>query len=292
MTHSMTGFGKATSTLDGQSITVEVSAVNHRYLDCSLRMPSSWMALDPVLKETVRQRVSRGKYTINISRRRVSGSDSTVGFDAVLAKQYLEASRQIGQLLGTFENLSLDTLVNLEGVLYQAESEEDLSALESALVGTLNAALDALIIMRTREGLKLENDIRERVSGIRASLERIEARLPELSQFYEERLRARIGELAMDVSLKEERIALEVALMAEKSDVNEEVVRLKTHLEHLESILAESEPVGRRLDFLTQEIQREINTLGVKTRDAGVAKDILDMKAELERIREQIQNIE
>jgi uncharacterized protein (TIGR00255 family) len=156
----------------------------------------------------------------------------------------------------------------------------------------LEQALHKLDGMRATEGKALEDDIRSRLAAMRATLSSIEVRLPELNAAYEVRLRTRINELNAEAGLTEERIAIEVALMAEKSDVTEEVVRFKTHLDHMEEILSSGDSIGRRLDFLTQEIQREVNTLGVKTRDANVAKEVLDLKAELEKIREQIQNIE
>jgi uncharacterized protein (TIGR00255 family) len=186
----------------------------------------------------------------------------------------------------------LNVLVELEGVLYQEETDEDIEALEPSLVSVLEAALEKLDGMRLTEGKALEQDVRSRLVSMRATLSSIEARLPELNSAYETRLRTRIRDLNAEAGLTEERIAIEVALMAEKTDVTEEVVRFRTHLDHMEEILASKDSIGRRLDFLTQEIQREVNTLGVKTRDANVAKEVLDLKAETEKIREQIQNIE
>ncbi|MEA3365403.1 MAG: YicC/YloC family endoribonuclease, partial [Candidatus Hydrogenedentes bacterium] len=188
--------------------------------------------------------------------------------------------------------LSLDTLANMEGVIYQEEPRDDLEEVERVLTGALEQALKKLNTMRATEGAALAQDIRHRIRLMHESLAKVEARLPELNAKHEERLRARINELATDVSITEERIAIEVALLADKGDVTEETVRLKAHLAHMQELLESDEPVGRRLDFLSQEIQREVNTLGVKTRDCEVAKYVLDMKSELEKIREQVQNIE
>ncbi|MCC6489835.1 MAG: YicC family protein [Candidatus Hydrogenedentes bacterium] len=292
MSRSMTGFGKATGEFDGQTLTVELSSVNGRYLDCSLRIPPAWSALEPVVKQTVRNFIARGKVNVTINRRRGNSSVRSVHFDPAVAQQYLDASKALGSMLGSFETLSLNVLAQLEGVMYQEEAEEDIEAIQPVLVGVLEEALRKLDAMRAVEGKALLEDIRSRIGLMRKGLNAVEERLPELNAIYEARLRTRIEELKASAGLTEERIAIEVALMAEKSDVTEEVVRFKTHLDHMEEILGSKEPAGRRLDFLTQEIQREANTLGVKTRDANVAKEVLELKSELEKIREQIQNIE
>jgi uncharacterized protein (TIGR00255 family) len=288
----MTGFGKATCEYDGQTLTVELSSVNGRYLDCNLRMPPAWSALEPVIKQTVRKHVNRGKLNVTVNRRRTESSNRSIRFDRALAEQYLEASKELSAVLGSYETLSLNVLAQFDGVMFQEDTEEDIEALEPTLVRVLEQALHKLDGMRATEGKALEDDIRSRLAAMRATLSSIEVRLPELNAAYEVRLRTRINELNAEAGLTEERIAIEVALMAEKSDVTEEVVRFKTHLDHMEEILSSGDSIGRRLDFLTQEIQREVNTLGVKTRDANVAKEVLDLKAELEKIREQIQNIE
>ncbi|MFA6239597.1 MAG: YicC/YloC family endoribonuclease [Candidatus Hydrogenedentales bacterium] len=292
MSRSMTGYGKAVGELDGQSLTVEISSVNHRYLDCSLRLPSAWVGLDPIVKQTIRKHITRGKLTINVSRKRALTSARSVRFDNEVARQYLDASKELAQMIGTYETLSLNVLAQMEGVFYQEEGDEDLTAIEPAVVRVTEEALTRLNEMRAQEGRHLADDVRLRIDALKSSLSDIEKRLPELRAMYEERLRTRIAELNSETSITEDRLALEVALLAEKSDVTEEVVRLKSHFIHMIEMLDAEDPSGRRLDFLSQEIQREINTLGVKTRDGNVAKIVLEMKAELEKIREQIQNIE
>ena len=292
MSRSMTGYGKATGELDGQSLTVEISSVNHRYLDCSLRLPSAWVGLDPIVKQTIRKHITRGKLTINVSRKRALTSSRSVRFDNEVARQYLDASKELAQMIGTYETLSLNVLAQMEGVFYQEEGDEDLTAIEPSVVRVTEEALTRLNEMRAQEGRHLADDVRLRIDALKSSLSDIERRLPELRAMYEERLRTRIAELNSETNITEDRLALEVALLAEKSDVTEEVVRLKSHFIHMIEMLDAEDPSGRRLDFLSQEIQREINTLGVKTRDGNVAKIVLEMKAELEKIREQIQNIE
>ncbi len=292
MIRSMTGFGKGVCTYQDQEISLELSAVNHRYLDCSFRLGNSWAALEPVLKGVVRNRISRGKVQVTVNRRRAKSGAETVHLDVELAQQYLNAFRELAAMIGSDRPIRLDTLARMDGVFYQEEPDEDLAEIERALTAALEEALQQLNAMRAQEGAALAEDIRSRIQLMRESLAEIEARLPELNAKHEERLHARIQELAVDVSLTEERIAIEVALLADKSDVTEEAVRLKTHLAHMEELLDSDTAVGRRLDFLSQEIQREVNTLGVKTRDCDVAKYVLDMKSELEKIREQVQNVE
>ncbi|HPJ98687.1 MAG TPA: YicC family protein [Candidatus Hydrogenedentes bacterium] len=288
----MTGFGKAACTCQEQEISLELSAVNHRYLDCSFRLGNSWASLEPALKGVVRNRISRGKVQVTVNRRRAKTCTQTVHFDAGLAQQYLGAFHELAAMIGSDGPVGLDTLARMDGVFYQEEPDEDLAEVERALTGAIEEALQHLNAMRAQEGAALAEDIKARIQLMRDSLAEIEARLPELNAKHEERLRARIQELAADIALTEERVAIEVALLADKGDVTEEAVRLKTHLAHMEELLDSDAAVGRRLDFLSQEIQREVNTLGVKTRDCDVAKYVLDMKSELEKIREQVQNVE
>ncbi|MCP4639677.1 MAG: YicC family protein [bacterium] len=292
MTRSMTGFGKAACEFAGETVTIELGSVNHRYLDCHVRMPNGWSALEPVIKQTLKKRVARGKVNVSIQRKRSRSAVTGVRFDATIAEQYIAGSRELAVMLGGDGVLSLDALVRLDGVFVAEEPVEDLTEAQDTLLTCLDKALEPFNAMRETEGAVLEDDLRQRVGFMRERLAEIEQRLPELNRLQEERLRERIRDLAAEVTVTEERIAIEVAILADKGDVTEEIVRLKTHLDHVEEIVERDDPVGRRLDFLSQEIQREVNTLGVKTRDADVAKVVLDMKSELEKIREQVQNIE
>lgn len=293
MLRSMTGFGKADREFDGDLISVEASSVNHRYLDCSVRLSSTWSALEPVAKETVRKRLARGKVYVTVNRKRGPRSrGQTLRLDKEAAAQYVQASKDLVQLMGTMETLSLDVLAQLEGVFYYEDPEEDLDKAQEAVVATLTEALERLNAMREKEGQALAEDLTLRVSLMREALGDIEKRLPELESIYEQRLRTRIDELKGETTMTEERIAMEIAMLAEKGDVTEEVVRLKTHLDHALQLIAQDDSVGRELNFLAQEFQREVNTLGSKVRDCDVIKDVLRMKSELERFREQVQNIE
>lgn len=292
MIRSMTGFGKASGTLHDQEVVVEISSVNHRYFDISLRLPTNWGALESEIKQVLREKISRGKINGTVSRKGLPLKGQSIQFDFETAKQYVDAAAKLADLLKTEETLSLNVLMRLEGVFVPVEPEEDVESIRGPLLQLVNRAADKLNNMRLLEGEKLCLDIRQRLNSIETTLLKIEQRLPEISAEYEKRLRTRIDELKGEASLTEDRIALEVALLAEKADPSEEIVRIKAHLSHMNSLLSDREPVGRRLDFLTQELQRETNTLGVKTRDSGMIQDILIIKAEVEKIREQVQNIE
>lgn len=293
MARSMTGFGRAIGTVEGDNITIEMSGVNHRYFDCSVRLPSQWIMLEQRLREWLRAEISRGKINVSVRRDKNATNNVQVRCDAAIAQQYIDASQNLAQALATPEaKLSLDVLAQLEGVFYQEESEQDMDAIASGVQAILQDALKQFQTGRAREGAAMKTDLLERLSAIEASVEVIESKRPEIVDAYEQRLRERIEELNAEVGLKEERLALEVAMMADKTDTHEELVRLRAHLEHGRALLDSEEATGRDLNFLTQEIQREINTLGSKLRDIGVTREVLSMKAELEKMREQVQNIE
>ncbi len=292
MARSMTGFGKATRQFNQDAITVELNAVNHRYLDCGVRLPSSWSALEYEIRQRVKARAARGKINVTVSRKRGESSGARVRFDVELARDYVDAARGLGRLMGSDQPLSVDVLARLDGVFSLEEPEEDLEGAKEVVTDAVEDALTMMIAMREKEGKALAEEVAGRAGEIRATLEHIEAHLPEVNALYEQRLRTRIEELRLEPAVAEDRVAMEVAVMAEKGDVTEELLRLRTHLDHAIDLLELGEPVGRRLDFIAQEIHREINTLGVKVRDSDVAKEVFVLKAELDRIREQVQNIE
>ena len=288
----MTGFGKASRELDGDTVVVEVNAVNHRFLDVCMHLPAPWGAIEPAVKETVRKHVTRGRLNVWAMRKRQGGAGALVQFDSDVARQYVAAARGLAGLLGTTDSLSLDVLAQLEGVFYQEEPQEDLERVEAVIVDALDEALAALNRMRETEGQALAEELRQRIEMLRVALGNIEARLPEIEAMYLERLRTRLEDLEGAADVTEERLAVELALLAEKGDVTEEVVRLRTHMGHALELLDNDGPAGRELNFLIQELQREVHTLGAKVRDSDVALEVLRMKAELEKFREQTQNIE
>ena len=292
MLKSMTGFGRSDVSFDGQMISVEVSAVNHRFLDLSVKMPPAWYSLEPAIREFLRSKVSRGKMSVMIRRRGTASQPISVHFDAEAARQYIDASRKLSDMLGIKDELSLNVLARMEGVFVTEEPEDNLDAARDILIRAVGMALENLDAMRVAEGKALETELRERIAIMRQALADIEVRLPQLNAEYTTKLRSRIQELAADVAVTEERIAIEVAFHAERSDVTEEVVRLKAHFAHAEELFESKEPTGRQLNFLVQEMQREANTLGTKARDTAVGRDVLQIKSEIEKVREQVQNLE
>lgn len=292
MINSMTGFGKAGKSIDNNEIAVEINTVNHRFLDFGIRLPYSWSSLEPIVRETVKKHIDRGKVSVTVVRKKGQNPCQSIKFDREIASQYAKAADEIGNLLGTDATLTPSVLAQLEGVFYQAEPEEEIEKIKDIVVEALTEALINLKKMRSVEGKALADEIVKRLGLIRESLAVIEQILPELNTRFEDRLRARIVDLGNDLSLTEERIAMEVAIMADKGDVTEEIVRLKAHLNRAEELGSAEEAVGREYNFLTQEIQREINTLGSKVRDTNVIGEVMRMKSELEKIREQVQNIE
>ncbi|MBI3117446.1 MAG: YicC family protein [Candidatus Hydrogenedentes bacterium] len=292
MTRSMTGFGKASGDLAGENVTVELSGVNHRFLECAFRLPFAWAALEPALKEAIKRKVSRGKLNVTVRRERGPMGTPAVQCDLDVAKQYLHAARELASMMSTTEALSLDVLAQLEGVFYQREEEQDLEQVNNALSKILEHALEQFNHTRESEGRVLAADIEERLRQMEEALAGVAVRVPELSQLYEARLRERTRELATEAGLTVDRLAVEVALMADKMDVTEEIVRLKSHFQHVRELIQSSEPIGRELNFLSQELQREMNTIGSKLRDIGAVREVLRMKSELEKLREQAQNIE
>ena len=292
MIRSMTGFGRATGQVEEEQITIELSSVNHRFLDCSFRLPGSWSMLESTLRETVKQHIARGKLNIIVRRERALSNRFEVQCDTNVAQQYVDASSRLADIMHSTEALSLDVLAQMDGVFYQDEKSQDIKSVEAAIKAVLSDALQQLDARRETEGTALDQDLRERIQGIIDALAVVEGLLPEITVAYEERLRNRVAELSVDTEITEDRLALELALLSEKMDVNEEIVRLKAHFDHVNEHLAASDPIGRELNFLAQEIQREINTLGSKLRDVDVTREVLRMKSELEKFREQIQNVE
>ncbi len=292
MARSMTGFGKASGEHEGSLISIEVSAVNHRFLDVGLRTPSAWTLIENGLRDLVSRHVARGKLNVFVNRKRLTSGRQVVRFDREVAAQYVEAARELSHIMRTTEAISLDVLAQFEGVFYHEEKEDDLDEVRGAIEPLLEEALVQLNTMRDTEGNRTVTDMRGLISTMQTTLTSIEQRIPEVNRAYESRLRQRLDDLKADAGITEERLAVEVALMADKADVTEEVVRLKAHFDQAMSLLDSDTPIGRELNFIAQEMQREINTVGSKLRDVDVARDVIRLKSELEKLREQAQNIE
>lgn len=289
---SMTGFGRGEAVRGRRRVTVEVRAVNHRFLDVAARLPKTVSPLEERFRSLVAGRVSRGRVEILVSLDEVGEGPRPVKVDLSLARGYLEALRELKSALGTPGEITLEMLLDLPGVLSVEEATDPETLWEAAQEAT-EKALDELVRMREAEGGRLAADIRQRLVAIGESVEAIAARVPEVCREYRTRLEERIREVLGEVPVDEGRLLQEVALMADRASTAEEVVRLRSHLVEAEAMLAEpSAPVGRKFDFLLQEMNREINTIGSKSSDVELARQVIAVKAELEKIREQVQNVE
>jgi len=288
---SMTGFGRAEVATGELSVNVEITGVNGRYLDIVIKLPQEAATLEIALRRLIKDKVRRGRVSANVSVQR-TGAAAQVTLDDDAARQYVAISTTLADRLGLPNDLTLTSVLGCPGVVRNHEqsppNEEECAAIEKAVL----AALDEFQSMRRIEGEALELELHRRIETVRSTVAEVEERLPELNRQYSERLRQRMEGLAADVSLKEERIAMEVAIMADKADVTEEVVRLKSHLDQFVNLVRGDGAVGRKLEFLIQEMNREVNTIGAKNRDSAVTGHVLEIKAELEKIREQAQNIE
>lgn len=292
MARSMTGFGRGESTGEAGRIVVEMKAVNHRFSEVVFRMPRQFNALEDPARKLVQVAVARGRVDVFISWE-VAARSKGVKVDKELAVAYYNALKELGGEIGSKTELSLDTLARLPDVLTLAEGEVTADELWPVFEGALKAAVEGLVAMREREGAALVGDLNTRVSTLAAFREAVAERAPQVVQEYRSKLAKRLDELLPQGSAVDpQRLAQEVAIFADRSDITEEVQRLASHLTQFRQAFLETESVGRKLDFLVQEIGREINTIGSKANDAAITARVVEAKGELERIREQVQNIE
>ncbi len=295
MPRSMTGYGSGTAAREGRRIRVECRAVNHRYLDLSLRVPPRYAAFEPYIRSRVQERVDRGRLEIRLSDEPGEGPASRVEVDLPLARAYLEALGRLEELTGRPLEDPTRFLAAQSGVLNLADREEDDRILEEQIGEALDLALAALNRMREAEGAKLVEDLLDKTGNLRTWLAAITQRAPEVPRLYAGRLRQRAEELFKDERpewYSDQRLFAETALFADRASIDEEITRLGAHLAAIEEALASTGPIGRRLDFLIQEAFREINTIGSKANDLNLSQAVVSSKTLLEQIREQIQNIE
>ena len=289
---SMTGYGRAKEERDGKTITVELRAVNHRYLDCTVKAPRQYGFLDDAVKKAAAARIARGKVEIFVGVEVEEGGDVAVTVNHQLAKRYLDALHDLSETYGLRDDVTVMTLAKLPDVLGSERIEQDAEAMTREVLAVFDKACDGFDQMRLREGEKLAEDVRSRCAAIERMVGEVETRSPERVKEYREKLLARMQEVLADTSIDETRILTEAAIYADKTAVDEETVRLRSHLHQMDGMLQETQPIGRKLDFLVQEMNREANTIGSKAVDAQIAYLVVDIKAEIEKIREQIQNIE
>ena len=288
---SMTGYGRGTCEVAGRRLVVELRSVNHRFLELKLRMPWSDAALEANVTAAIRARLARGAVTVNV-RDEGGGGGQAVHADVGLARQYHHALTEIRAAVALDEPVSLALIAAQPGVITVGEGVSDPEALWKAMAPGLGAALDALVAARTREGEALRVDLRARLDTLERMQRELGALTAEAPEHYRKKLRDRLDRAVKPGELDPQRLAQEIAILADKADVTEELTRMAAHVAECKRLTDENAANGRRLDFLTQELNREVNTIGAKSQSAAVAARVVDAKAEVERLREQIQNVE
>ncbi len=292
MVKSMTGYGRAVETVNGREFTVELRSVNNRYLDCTVKLPRSLSFAEEAVKQAVKATISRGKVDVFISVHSEGAADVKVTLNAAMVEGYLAAMKQMVEEYGVQDDISVSLLSRMSEVFTVEKPEVDEDQLKADLMGVAGKALASYDAMRTAEGKALENDLRSRGNTIRELVSQVEAGNGQTVIDYRTRLENKLREVLANTSIDESRILTEAAIFADKVAVDEETVRLRSHLEQMDTMLTNGGAIGRKLDFLLQEMNRESNTIGSKCTDVRLARIVVDIKAELEKIREQTQNIE
>lgn len=292
MLKSMTGYGRCQRVLDGRDISVEIKSVNHRFFEFSARVPRAYGYLEEKMKGFVQQNISRGKIEVNVTVFTLEGKDAEVEINQSLAKGYIDALRSVADGLDLADNLTLSSVLRFQDVFSVRKTQDDEEIIWNAVKEVAQDAVGNFVAMRVVEGERLKADIEEKLTLIEQSVSKIEVLSPKTTEAYRERLYTKLCEVLEKTNIDESRILTEAAIFAEKTAVDEETVRLKSHIAQFRDLISGQEPVGRKLDFLVQELNREINTIGSKAQDIEVAKIVVDVKSDIEKIREQIQNVE
>ena len=292
MIKSMTGYGKSEQTIDSLNVTVEIKSVNHRYFEFSARVPREYGFLEEKLKKYCNSLITRGKVECYVSVEDLEEREMEVNVNETLAAGYDKALKELSERFGLKDDISAVTLSRYPDVITLHKASEDEERIWNAVKTVAETAVSKFIEMRETEGSKLRGDILSRADYIIECVEFIEGRSPETVREYNEKLKQRMKELLGDAAVDEQRLLNEAAIYADKIAVDEETVRLRSHISQLREFMNSSEAIGRKLDFLVQEINREANTIGSKAQDVDIAKKVIAIKAEVEKIREQVQNIE
>ena len=292
MIKSMTGFGRAQETVDGMTVTVELKSVNHRYFEFTAKVPRTYGFLEEKLKSFLNARVSRGKMECYVSIENLEESDMEVVVNPSLAKGYVDALRTLSETFGLKEDYSAISIAKFPDVLTLRKAPANEEKIWNAVQKVTELAVERFVTMRETEGEKLRADILSKADTILEHVAFVESRSPQTVREYHEKLRQRMEELLENTQVDEQRLLTEAAIFADKVAVDEETVRLRSHISQLREFLNADEPIGRKLDFLVQEMNRESNTIGSKAQDVEIAKRVIAIKAEVEKIREQVQNIE
>lgn len=290
----MTGYGRATRPLEKFQLRVELSGVNRRGLEIALQLPREWAALEPRAREFVQRRIARGRIQANITCQTDANPASAPVLDVAAARAFHQVARSLQEELGLAGDIPLTSILSAPGVMRPAESTAlpDAEGAWAAVQATLEEALGALVEMRADEGRRLAEEFRSRLAALRKWTAEIAALHPAVAEKYREALHERLQRAKLEVAVDDDRVAKEIALFADRSDISEELARLRGHLEQFEKLAGDDGAVGRTMDFLAQELARECNTLGVKCNDLAISRLVVACKAEVEKIREQVQNVE
>jgi uncharacterized protein (TIGR00255 family) len=293
MIKSMTGFGRASLEKDGRSFTVEIKSVNHRYCDLSIKMPKTLLSLEDRIRKVVLEKVNRGKVDVFITLNTYDRKDVAAVFNQSLADSYVECLNNIRGRYNLKEEVSLSLIARFPEVVTLKQEQDDVEELWKILICPLKESVELLVQMREREGVKLQQNILSKCDYIKSIADSLEEKAPMVVKEYEKKLNERLGELIQDYKIIDEnRVAMEIALFADKASIDEELVRLNSHIIQVKEAFKLEEPVGRKLDFIVQEMNRETNTIGSKANNLEIVNYVISIKNENEKIREQIQNIE
>jgi uncharacterized protein (TIGR00255 family) len=288
----MTGFGRAREVIDGRDILVEIRSVNHRYFEFSAKLPRSYNYLEDKIKQLVQSKTGRGKIEVSLSIYNVAGKETQITVNKPVVENYITSLRGIKDELNLLDNLSLSDVFKMTDAFNVLKADTDEDEIWRAVSTLTEFALGKFIQMRENEGFRIKADLLEKINFIESKIAEVEKLSPETTANYRKRLFDKLSEVLENTQIDEQRVLLEAAVFAEKTAVDEETVRLHSHIAQLREMLDGEDVVGRKLDFLVQEINREINTIGSKAQDLRITKIVVDLKSELEKIREQIQNIE
>jgi len=293
MIKSMTAFGRAEQVVEGRSYAAEMRCVNRRYCEISVRMPQPLLPLEERIKKLVAAKVSRGRVDVLVRVKNGSRAIADIEVNLPLAQAYWKALAKLKEALETEENVGLEALLGLEGIMTATEPEVDLEKTWLVLASLIGEALEGVDAMRITEGQAIYHDFQKRLESVEEGLSRIKALAPSILSEHHARLKERMAALTEgEVELDPNRLAQEAALWADRSDITEEIVRAESHLKQFRSMMESEDPAGRALDFLLQELNREVNTMGSKGGDAHLSQLVVVLKSELEKIREQVQNVE
>ena len=292
MIRSMTGFGRERMVLGGRDILVEIRSVNNRYNELSIRLSRAYLYLEEPLKKLVQEYISRGKTEVSVTITNISAPDTTIAVNTAVAKGYVDALRKANEELGLMDDLSLSRITHFQDIFTVVKAADDEDQMWNDVKTVAEAAPKKFVSMRENEGARMKEDVLGRLAAIEQMVGVIEERAPETVAAYREKLFAKLSEVLADKAVDEQRILTEAAIYAEKIATDEETVRLRSHIEEFRAILEKEDIVGRKLDFLVQEMNREANTTGSKAQNIDITKTVIGIKSEIEKIREQIQNIE